>query len=239
MTCRTSSASAEVTKAIESGLLVDGFAAVTGLVAAVEIEAALESLEPLIASGSAGTRRGVGSMPFVQRWLAERPLAGLLPDGADWFPVRAILFDKSSSANWGVPWHQDLAIAVQERIEAPGFGPWSVKQGIVHVHPPVAILENMVTVRLSLDDCGTENGALRVLPGSHRSGRLNVEDIEQWKRCSSAVECIARRGDAVLMKPLVLHSSLPAAIPARRRVLHVEFAREPLPHALKWESPAQ
>ncbi len=237
MTCRMSSDSADSAGGVRARLDADGFAVVTGLVAAAEIEPALEAFEPLIAAGSAGTRRGPERVSFVRQWLETRPLSGLLDGGAEWFPVRVILFDKSPSANWGVPWHQDLAIAVERRAEIHGFGPWSVKQGIVHVHPPAAVLEKMLTVRLSLDDCEADNGALRILPGSHREGRLAPADVERWKRQVEPHVCASRRGDAVLMKPLVLHSSPPAVNPSRRRVLHVEFAREPLPSGLKWISP--
>jgi hypothetical protein len=38
------------------------------------------------------------------------------------------------------------------------------------------------------------------------------------------VELHARKGDAILMCPLLIHSSRPAAHPAHRRVLHIEFA---------------
>jgi ectoine hydroxylase-related dioxygenase (phytanoyl-CoA dioxygenase family) len=82
-------------------------------------------------------------------------------------PVRAIFFDKSSGSNWLVPWHQDLTIAVASKCEAPGFGPWSVKDGIPHVQPPDELLKQMIALRLHLDDCDASNGALRVIPGSH------------------------------------------------------------------------
>jgi len=45
-------------------------------------------------------------------------------------PVRSILFDKTPESNWYVTWHQDQTIAVNSRIEVPGFGPWSTKDGI-------------------------------------------------------------------------------------------------------------
>jgi hypothetical protein len=44
-------------------------------------------------------------------------------------PVRAILFDKSASANWSLTWHQDRVVAVRERMEVEGFGPWTRKHG--------------------------------------------------------------------------------------------------------------
>lgn len=150
------------------------------------------------------------------------------------FPVRAILFDKTDSANWGVPWHQDLAIAVAERIETPGFGPWSVKDGIVHVQPPSHILADMITIRLHLDDCTAANGALRVLPGSHVNGELSAEAISDRASRQPSVTCAIPKGGALLMRPLLLHASSPAKNPSHRRVLHVEYATTDLPNGLKW-----
>lgn len=95
------------------------------------------------------------------RRLVE-PLLGLKA-----FVARSIFFDKTPDANWKVAWHQDLTIAVKEKIEVEGCTAWSVKDGIVHVQPPVSALERMATVRLHLDDCGLDNGPLQVIPRSH------------------------------------------------------------------------
>jgi hypothetical protein len=150
------------------------------------------------------------------------------------FPVRAVFFDKNPETNWLVPWHQDLAIAVTERIETPGFTGWSVKDEIVHAHPPREILENMVTVRLHLDDCNASNGALKVVAGSHRHGKLGAGDIPNWTEEKEAVVCEFSKGDALMMRPLLLHASSPAINPQHRRVLHIEYATQELPNGLKW-----
>ena len=102
-------------------------------------------------------------------------------------PVRAILFDKTPSANWKVVWHQDLTIAVRERGVVSGFGPWSEKEGVVHVQPPIELLERMLAVRVHLDDCGADNGPVRVLPASHRVGRLSGEAIDEWRKLRAPV----------------------------------------------------
>ena len=159
--------------------------------------------------------------------------------GAGAFPVRGIFFDKLPDATWEVGWHQDLSIAVAERIEAPGFGGWSVKQGVPHVQPPAAVLERMLTVRVHLDDCGEDNGPLRVLSGSHAHGRLNDEAIEKWKLLGEEVTCLVPQGGAVLLRPLLLHASSSARNPRHRRVIHIEYAAAALPHGLRWFEKAQ
>ena len=57
--------------------------------------------------------------------------------GTDARVVRSLLVAKTPAANWKVPGHQDLTIAVRQRVEADGFGPWPVKAGIPHVRPPL------------------------------------------------------------------------------------------------------
>lgn len=148
--------------------------------------------------------------------------------------VRGIYFDKHKDANWKVAWHQDLTIAVQERVDITGYGPWSIKAGIHHVQPPVSILQNMLTLRLHLDDTDESNGALRVLPGTHHYGRLDPCQIEYWKERQTAVTCSVKRGGVIVMRPLLLHSSMQAVDPSHRRVLHFEYSPDDLPGELRW-----
>lgn len=148
--------------------------------------------------------------------------------------VRAILFDKTAEANWKVAWHQDLSIAVKERREVSGYGPWSMKASVQHVQPPREVLENMLTVRLHLDDCDAENGPLKVLPGSHASGVLSAEAVRSWSTRAAPLVCEIPSGGALLMRPLLLHASSSASSPRHRRVVHLEFARCGLSGGLEW-----
>lgn len=162
-------------------------------------------------------------LELVQPFLTDEPR-----------PVRAIYFNKSADSNWLVAWHQDLTLALRERREVEGFGPWSVKDGVPHVQPPVELLEQMVTVRLHFNDADETNGALRVVSGSHRLGRLSPEQIEEMRRGESEVVCSASAGDALLMRPLILHASSRSVSMRPRRVLHIEYAAFSLPMGLEW-----
>ena len=121
--------------------------------------------------------------------------------------VRGIFFDKQPSANWKVPWHQDVTIAVKNRLDLPDYHPWSVKSGIYHVQPPTAILDQMLTVRIHLDKTDESNGALKVIPGSHCHGKLADVEIAQWKQTSPGISCNLAPGGILLMRPLLLHAS--------------------------------
>jgi ectoine hydroxylase-related dioxygenase (phytanoyl-CoA dioxygenase family) len=123
---------------------------------------------------------------------------------------------------------------VEKRIELEGFGPWTTKAGVTHVQPPIAVLEGMLALRVHLDDCHTWNGALRVVPGSHKFGRLSQEAISVRIKTEMPMVCEVPRGGVLLMKPLLLHSSSVSATPLQRRVIHFEFSSSDLPGGLSW-----
>ena len=154
---------------------------------------------------------------------------------ADMKPVRVLLFDKTPESNWAIPWHQDRTIAVKERADTEGYGPWTVKDGVVHVEPPVSLLEEMVTLRLFVDDCDEGNGPLRIAMGSHRCGRLPAANVNALARQSDILVCTGRAGDVLVMKTLAVHSSAAAGAPAHRRVLHVDYSAADLPPPLAWK----
>jgi ectoine hydroxylase-related dioxygenase (phytanoyl-CoA dioxygenase family) len=148
--------------------------------------------------------------------------------------VRGIFFDKTEEANWKVPWHQDVTIAVNQRVEVAGYGPWSIKAGILHVQPPATVLERMISLRLHLDDCPEENGALRVIAGSHASGKLDERLIHELAERSVTVTCAMQRGGVLMMRPLLLHASSASSLPGHRRVLHFDYAAAELPAGMAW-----
>jgi ectoine hydroxylase-related dioxygenase (phytanoyl-CoA dioxygenase family) len=127
-------------------------------------------------------------------------------------------------------------MAVRERRDVPGYGPWSTKAGVTHVQPPTAVLERMVTVRIHIDPCPASNGALRVVPGTHALGRLNQNLVEPHIEESRAVCCEADSGDALVMRPLLLHSSSSSLNAGHRRVLHFDYAVGDLGGGLEWRT---
>jgi ectoine hydroxylase-related dioxygenase (phytanoyl-CoA dioxygenase family) len=196
----------------------------------------LASLGPVEGAG----RRGVLAIPAVAELARSSRVIDLVRPHtrAEPIPVRSIYFDKSPDTNWLVPWHQDLSIALRARAEVPGYGPWSMKEGVPHVQPPVELLEQMLTVRIHLDDADESNGALRVLPGSHRMGLLSSQSIQRLRVEQSDVVCTASAGDALLMRPLLLHASGKSTSARHRRVLHIEYAAFDLPEGLDWHEAA-
>lgn len=198
-----------------------------------------EMIELLGPCPSAG-RRGLLATDEIATLASSKPFLELLRPYIENEPraVRAIYFDKSPETNWLVPWHQDLTIAVREKIDVPGFQPWSMKNEIPHVQPPAELLEKMLTLRVHLDDTDATNGALRVLPGTHRSGRLSVDQITELAASGTEFLCEVQAGDALLMRPLLVHASSRSASNRHRRILHIEYASFKLPGGLEWNENA-
>lgn len=58
--------------------------------------------------------------------------------------------------------------------------------------------------------------------------------IDELRRTSPERDCLAERGAILAFRPLILHASAPAATPAHRRVIHIEYAVHDLPTPLEW-----
>jgi ectoine hydroxylase-related dioxygenase (phytanoyl-CoA dioxygenase family) len=117
---------------------------------------------------------------FARSDEVRNPVASIL--GTDCFAVRGIFFNKNSKANWKVSWHQDCVIAVRQKVDVEGWGPWSCKAGVTHVRPSAAIVEQMLAIRIHLDECGEDNGPLRVIPNTHTRGFLSDREIQGWPK---------------------------------------------------------
>ena len=183
----------------------------------------------------AGVRlRGVNGLTPLLRLQGHVGRCAAAVLGPDCHPVRAILFDKTPEANWSLAWHQDRTIAVEERVEARGFGPWSMKGGMQHVEPPFEILAGMVTLRLHIDAVPATNAPLLIAPGSHKFGRIAGRDVDDVVRRCGTVTCLAEPGDIWLYATPILHASEAAVGPMHRLVLQVDFAVGALPGDLRW-----
>ncbi len=150
--------------------------------------------------------------------------------------VRVILFNKTETNNWLVPWHQDRTVAVSKKFNLTGWGPWSLKEGIHHVQPPVEVLNQMIIFRIHLDGADEENGCLKVFPGSHFGGIMSKEMIQKYTkdRVNIPYVCHANAGSLITMHPLVLHSSSKATFPSQRRVLLIEYCDFELTSGVAW-----
>lgn len=217
-----------------------GFAILNGIFSADEVQQILAAIEK--ADPSKDTFRKSGGLFAIRQFLKEIPEAAapifnenlkrvtgqLFGDG--YFVVKSIYFDKPADANWFVSYHRDLTISVDKKTDLSGFGPWTVKQNQFAVQPPLEILNSIYTIRIHLDDTNEENGALKVIPGSHQTD-LQIQEPADTK---NEVSCAVEKGGIMIMRPLLLHSSSRTINNKKRRVIHIEFSNCELPAGLNW-----
>ena len=220
---------------IASAIEHDGFAILQRCVDERKVTQLCESLDD-----TEYGQRNLLRVPIVQELARSREVHALVAPvlGPYCFAVKGILFNKTQKSNWKVPWHQDLTITVQEKIEAEGFGPWTIKGGVVNVQPREDVLQGILAIRIHLDANDHQNGPLRVIPGSHKRGRLTAQQIANLDK-SEVVSCLVPRGGALLMRPLILHASSACQLAQSRRVIHLEYSSEDLPSGLRWHTKVQ
>lgn len=187
-------------------------------------------------SNTGGIRNTDKKFPTINKLAHSEQLMKLasnyLPKPANL--VRAILFEKTGSNNWFVTWHQDKTVAVSSKFSKDGWGPWSIKDGVNHVQPPVEVLNQMVTLRVHLDDTNQNNGCLKILPKSHLLGLLNSNEIREYTNEQTVITCEATARSILVMRPHILHASSKGTQPSRRRIIHLEYSCFKLPDGVHW-----
>lgn len=225
-------------------LKADGFSIVESVFTATEVLRMIEKLECALTSDSESSiksrgkvyaaRNLIDSIPDIQSCFCVAPLLELLNEdlSTQFGLVRVLYFDKPSDRSWYLPWHKDLTIAVKDNsLPTTHFSKPTCKAGVDHVEASEQLLENMLTLRIHLDEVTNSNGPLEVIPGSHATGKA-VESSSQ-----EAVKILVNAGDVLAMRPMISHASghTDSEGNLRRRILHLEFsATEQLPDGYQW-----
>lgn len=111
--------------------------------------------------------------------------------GADFFAIQEFAVIKNLGDNLPVLWHQDM------------------------MHQRTG---NCFTVGIYLDDANADDGALRVIPKSHLSGKTICELVKE-----DFIEVPMKSGDILVHDMMLAHSSEPLQKNERRRVIYFEF----------------
>lgn len=201
----------------------NGCTVVNAVISVDQLKAAAQFCDAIDLDG-AGTRQ---LLSF--RWCADlarsirerKPIRALL--GSSRTAVQCTLFVKDASRNWLVPLHRDFSIPVKAKIESPNWSAWSVKESVQYGRPPAFVLQSLVAVRVHLEDTGSDNGALEIVPGSHVSGESGGARHTHF----------VPKGGALVLRPLLLHASLKVRS-GTRRVLHFVYGPAQLPDGAEW-----
>ena len=213
----------------------DGFSVLPALASEAVLREAAAALDGREGVGSRELLHEPWCAEMAQRVRADPRVAAVIP--CTHVAVQCTSFEKSLARNWLVPVHQDLSIPVAARIDEPALGGWADKGGTWFVQPPAQVLEQLVALRVHIDDCGLDDGPLHVVAGSHLLGRIDDARAIELRNGRGTVACAVPRGGAMLMRPLLLHASSKSRGASRRRVLHFVFGPSVLPFGLRWASP--
>ncbi len=223
-------------------ILKNGFAIIEDVYSDHEVSSIIKTIDKADQSNPAfrkttdlfAIRRFLKEAPGVKELIFNNKLKTLINNlfGVGYFAVKSIYFDKPERSNWFVAWHQDLTIAVSNKADLYGYGPWTVKMDQFAVQPPLDILQDNFTIRIHLDDTDEGNGALRVVPGSHLKNIRRVEAID-WHAEPETI-CKVNAGGIMIMRPLLFHASSRTTTNKKRRVIHIEFSKANLPTGISW-----
>jgi len=223
-------------------ILENGFTIINDIYSTAEIERIESVIQATDTSkekfrkteGLFSIRKILKEIPNVVNLVFNDKLTDLISKLFDktYFISKSIYFDKPEESNWFVAYHQDLTISVNNKIPVDGFGPWTVKQNQFAVQPPLNYLENNFTIRIHLDETDELNGALKVIPQSHKKGIYRPDAINLSKENETV--CNVKKGGVMIMRPLLMHASGRTANNKKRRVIHIEFSNKQLPDVLNW-----
>ncbi|HQU91532.1 MAG TPA: phytanoyl-CoA dioxygenase family protein [Pyrinomonadaceae bacterium] len=203
----------------------DGYAVREAVFSEVECEMLLTELAENLDLDRAGVRNLMG-LEIVEHIANDARLLSLTQEltGTQLIPFKAILFNKTGKANWLVAWHQDTALPIECDVAADGWGPSSIKDGVVFAHAPTEVLDKILALRIHLDPSTPANGPLRVIPGSHRHRVSDETEFRELVNSGPQTEVTVDRGGVIAMRPLLIHASSKCLSDEPRRVLHIEYA---------------
>lgn len=216
----------------------DGFEVHRGLFSEAALVALADTATDIeaLSSSRGGGRNIFSTHPAITEIFKRKSLLAVVERtlGLTQGLSEGLFLNKKVETNWLVAWHQDLFISVKSKLDLEGYSGWTMKQGRPYVQPPIPVLEQSLWVRLNLDDNDTSNGCLRVVPGSHRLGKIQAEDVNRVteKHGEFAIPC--SKGDVILFRPLLLHASSKSISPSRRRVFQVLYSGYQFQNGLDW-----
>jgi ectoine hydroxylase-related dioxygenase (phytanoyl-CoA dioxygenase family) len=165
------------------------------------------------------------TIPEIKNVVLPNIIAILNKIGPNYRCISSTYYDKPPGSKWELGFHQDVHIHLKYKLDDIRFRSWIQRDKYYQVQPPIEVLENIVAIRIHLDDCKIENGALRIIPESHKMGLINMADY----KIENIVDIEMKEGDILKISPLLLHASGDNSTGERRRVIHLEFSNINLP----------
>jgi hypothetical protein len=205
----------------------DGYVVIPRYFAPAELRPIMESYgaDPLLDGHMRAVADSSGNAQNLVLWTTPGDdYVGLLPGLAR--------FVDGAETLLGTPvyhWHSKLV------AKPPGSaGRWDWHQDYGYWYYEGCLLPEMITVTVTLDGMDRANGAMEVIKGSHRFGRIDIKAIGAasgtdpdrlalvMERCERVVLEL-EPGDGIFFDGLTLHASGPNRSQRSRTLLHVSY----------------
>ena len=163
-------------------------------------------------------------IPELKDLILPKMRLALAEFGNEFRCISSTYYNKPPASKWALDFHQDTRINLTQKIAGDNVLLWTKQKEFYRGQPSAAVLEQIFAIRLHLDSADAENGALQIIPNSHQLGYLSAHSIQK-----GAITINAEPGDALLLRPLLLHASGYNRSETQRGVIHLEFSNLNLP----------
>lgn len=182
--------------------------------------------DPEIDGALVGIADSQGNMQEVVTWtdLTQPDMLTAFPRVARFVDAAEDLLEKPV-----YHWHSKLS------MKRPGSsGRWDWHQDYAYWYHEGCLYPDMLTVTVAVDRCDEANGALQLIAGSHRIGRIehgkigmasgvDQERLTLIQQRHRTVLCEMEAGDAVFFHGNTLHASGPNVSERPRTLLHMSY----------------
>lgn len=206
----------------------DGFVIRRKFVSDQELKPLAEAClgDPEIDGALVGIADSQGNMQEVVTWtnLTQPDMLSVFPRVARFVDAAEDLLEKPV-----YHWHSKLS------MKRPGSaGRWDWHQDYAYWYYEGCLTPDMLTVTIAVDRCDEANGALRLIAGSHKLGRIDHGKVGQAsgvdperlaliERSHRTALCEMEAGDVVFFHANTLHASGPNVSDRPRTLLHMSY----------------
>ncbi len=158
--------------------------------------------------------------PFLINLNLKKVIESL---GRDYSLMRSTFYDNRISKPESIVWQQRNRISLREKTETKGYSDWKSEDGGFSAVLPDQILQDLVVVRIHIDDSDENNGGLKIFKGSH-SQILDEAAIKVISENGLPSNCEILSGGIQIIKPLLLQSEFERKTSKKNRIVELVFS---------------
>ena len=169
------------------------------------------------------------TLPDLKTLLINMNLKKIIESlGEGYSLIRSAYFDNRVSKPEKTVWRQRRRLTFPVKIEGADYSNWQLEGDFFSAEPPARIMQDMVIVRIHLDDSDQNNGELKIFKGSH-SQILDHSAIKVITENGLPSNCGILAGGIQILKPFILQSETKRSRSKKNRIIELTFSSSDLP----------